>query len=349
MIIYRKAAPLRIRRAAAPEPPWWYATAIAPYGARRGVPIAIDYLELRASFSERMDVSVADDVRDDLERSSVRVDAPVLIDAAEFAEVVFRRGEETLAVMSEWDLPSTFLLSARGDVPALESARAVLAAWPLDLDAIERLASALRGRSWGMAIPVMFPATTDLAVLESLAGIASENGAEFLAAIPIELDATAKQAMARSLTLPDDEETYQHLFHADLEPVHVATERHIAALAAPNGMQDFVTPPQWNELTNWNAAVLLTLTATRMMAMHTDTEMAGAMARSARLIADLEKPIVRIAESASLSIIEALDPTSVSILTEWVGGLAPAFVERVNARWRLRRDAGMIGRMKDEG
>ncbi|HEU4521685.1 MAG TPA: hypothetical protein VFT12_06765 [Thermoanaerobaculia bacterium] len=341
MITYRKGAPLRIKRSAAPEPPWWFATAIAPYGPRRAMPIAIDYLDLRASWSERMDVAVAGNVRDELERLPGQLHPPLLIDAAEFAEVVFRRGEETLAVASEWKLPAMFLMSSRGDVPPRPDRNTILAAWPADLEVLETHAASLAGSEWGMVIPVMFPATTDLGVLDALCAIAAANGARFLAAIPIELDATAKQAMARSLTLPEDEETYQHLFHADLEPVHVATERHVAALAAGAGMQDFVVPPQWDQRSNWNAAVVLTLTATRMLAMHIDTEMAGAMARSARIVAGLEKPIARIAEAASLSIIEALDPSSVDILTDWVAGGSAAFVEKINARWRLRRDAGM--------
>ena len=340
MIVYRKAAPLRIKRSAAPEPPWWFATALAPYGPRRATPVAVDYLDLRASGAERVDVTVAADVRDDLERTSTRIAGPVLIDAAEVAETIFRRGAEALALMAEWSLPAAILLSTRGE-PLRTEERTILAAWPLEIDALERQAAILRGTDWGMAVPVMFPATTDLAALDRLCGLAAGNGARFFAAIPIEIDATAKQALARSLTLPEDDETYQHLFHANLEPVHVATERHIAALAAGAGLEDFVLPPRWGEPANWNAAVVLTLTATRMLAMQRDTEMAGALARSARLVAELEKPLVRIAEAAPLSIIEALDPTSVEILTDWAAGRDSAFVQQVNARWRLRRDAGM--------
>ena len=48
MILYRKTPQLRVRRAAAPEPPYWAATTIAPYGSRRAVPLTIDYLDLRA-------------------------------------------------------------------------------------------------------------------------------------------------------------------------------------------------------------------------------------------------------------------------------------------------------------
>ena len=107
MILYRKAAPLRIRRVVAPEPPFWCATALAPYGAKRGAPIAIDYLTSRATANDRADVTVCENVRGELERA--RIDAPVLIDASEAAEVVFRRGEEALVYCDEERLESASL------------------------------------------------------------------------------------------------------------------------------------------------------------------------------------------------------------------------------------------------
>jgi hypothetical protein len=341
LIIYRKSAPLRIRRSAVPAHPWWFATAIAPYGPRRATPLTIDYLDLRATSADRMEVSVAGDVRDDLERLSTRLEPPVLIDAAEFAEVVFRRGEQALEVMREWELPATMVVSTRGETGRSRADMTVLVAWPVEMDRIEAHAAILEGRPWGLAVPVMFPVTTDLALLERLSAVAAARGATFLSALPIDIDATAKQAMAQSLTLPDDEEIYQHLFHADLEPVHVATERHIAALAADGDMRDFVVPPRWDEKTNWNAAVVLMLAATRMLAMESDTELAGTIARSARVVAELDKPLARIAAAASLSIVEALDEVSIDILTEWIERGTSAFADRVNARWRLRRDAGV--------
>ena len=341
MIIYRKGAQVRVRRSSVPEPPWWYATALAPYGARRGTPVAIDYLDLLASWSDKMEVPVTDDARDDLERLATRLEPPVLIEAAEFSESIFRRGREMSALLAEWHLPATMLLSTRGDIDDADADMIALAAWPLDLERIETLARGLRERAWGMAVPVMFPVTTNLESLETLCQAAARNHARFFSAVSVEIDATAKQAMALSLTLPDDDETYQSLFHADLEPVHVATERHIAALAAASGMDDFVVPPGWPEKTNWNAAILLTLTATRMLALQSDTELAGTIARSARVVAQLEKPISRIAEAASLAIVETLDEASVDILTDWIAVGRSPFVERVNEQWRLRRDAGM--------
>ncbi|HUR80335.1 MAG TPA: hypothetical protein VM733_06195, partial [Thermoanaerobaculia bacterium] len=112
---------------------------------------------------------------------------------------------------------------------------------------------------------------------------------------------------------------------------------HIAALANERGMADFVLPPRWHEHTNWNASVLLTLTASRMIAMELDLGLAGTILRSARTIAELDKPVTRIAESASLSIIQNLDDTSVEMLTQWLSSGSAMFAEFVDEQWRLRR------------
>jgi hypothetical protein len=95
------------------------------------------------------------------------------------------------------------------------------------------------------------------------------------------------------------------------------------------------------------------LTATRMIAMERDIELAGTLARSARSIAELDKPLARIAAAASLSIVDALDEASVDILSDWLAGARSPFVDRVNEEWRLRRDAGLrpqaSGLKGDEG
>src|ERR1700704_5358973 len=103
VIVYKKTPHLRLTRAQMPEPPFWAASTIAPYSARRAAPIAIDYLDQRASCSDRFEVTVCENVRDDLERMTTRhpLHAPALIDAAEFAEVIFRRGQEALQFCSE--------------------------------------------------------------------------------------------------------------------------------------------------------------------------------------------------------------------------------------------------------
>ncbi len=345
MILYRKTPQLRIKGVAVPEPPFWFASAIVPYTARRGAPVAIDYIDRRASAADRLEVVVCNTVRDELERSRMRIDEPVFIDANDHAEFVFRRGEEALQFCGAEGLAALELVSTTGVLPSRvppDSAVAI-AAWPLDFEGLERFFSDAREQQirWGVAIPVLYPVTTDLASLSKLVELAEEYDASFFAAVPVEADATARQAIAQSLGLEADDESYTMLFHADLEPIHVATERHIAALATSSGMDDFITPPRWERKTNWNAAVLLTLTATRMIAMEHEIELAGRLARSARAVACLEKPIERIAEAAPLSIVQALDDASVDILTDWLGSGRSSFVDRIDRHWRLRRDAGM--------
>jgi len=162
------------------------------------------------------------------------------------------------------------------------------------------------------------------------------HDALFFAAVPVDVDATARKALAESL--PDlDGDTYDLLFHGDVEPLHVATERHIAAMAAEMGADDFVVPPRWERRSNWNGAVLLTLAATRMLAMKHDVETASRIARSARIVDQLEKSIERIAAAAHLSIVESLDDISIDALTEWLETGRSSFVDHINKQWRLRR------------
>lgn len=330
MILYRKAPQLRVRRAAAPEPPFWAATSLAPYGPRRATPVAIDYLSLRATGGERLEVSVCDRVRDELERARA-IEGTVLIDAAGQAELVFRRGEEARLWCEEEGLTSSTLISHPGSLPARGDF--VIAAWPPDPEVFAEA----RGRRWGVAVPVIFPVTTDLELLERLADAAQLHGAAFFAAVAIEVEPTAKQSMAQSRGLAAGDDLYAMLFHSDVSPLHLATERHIAALAQERGMASFILPPDWNERSNWNASALLTLTASRMIAMELDLDQAGTIARSARTIAELGKPLTRIAESASLSIVGGLDETSVAILSSWLAGDSPAFTDWVDEQWRLRR------------
>ena len=340
MILYRKAPPLRLRRVAAPATPFWCATTISPYSARRASPIAIDYVALRAAGADKLEVTVAESPRAELERMKV-LDGPVLIDATEAAESIFRRGEETLGYCVEQTLPALFLTSTEGALPSVVAGDVVvaIAAWPLDLAALALLFADAqqRGLRWGVAVPLLYPSTTDLALLEQLADLAQQHGAAFLAPIGVDIDPTAKQALAADA----DDETFAMLFHSDLEPLHTATERHVAALAAARGLADFVLPPRWDERSNWNAAILLTRTATRMMALELDLDLAGTLSRSARAIAALDKHLTRIAAAASLSIIGTLDETSAEVLTEWLATGSAEFVEYVDRKWRVRRDYGV--------
>jgi hypothetical protein len=347
LIVYKKTPHLRIARVTVPEPPYWAATTIAPYSARRAEPIAIDYVDLRASCADRFEVLVCEDVRDDLERSTTRhpLHAPALIDAAEFAEVVFGRGEEALLYCGEQQVPATHLVSGRGALPSKVPAETVvaIAAWPLELERLEPLfvAARERGFRWGVVVPVIFPVTTHLPALAELAEAAKTSQASFFAAVPVELDATARKALAQSLTGDASDETYEMLFHSDLEPLRLATERHIAALAGEIDAADFVLPPRWDRRTNWNAAVLLTLTANRILAMNHDEDLAWRLTRSAKAVALLDKQIERVAQAANLSIIDALDEISVDLLTEWLETGRSSFVDHIEKQWRLRRDAGL--------
>jgi hypothetical protein len=321
VILYRKTPQLRIRRSVAPAPPYWAATTIAPYASRRAVPVAVDYLDLRATAAEKLDVSVANSIE-----LPPRIEPPVLIEATGNAEEVFRRGE---VIASQVRDPLLLASSA----PTACEGTVVIAAWPRFDEAVFAAASRF---NWGVAIPIAYPATTGIEMLNALAAAAARHGAKFLAPFAIELDATAKQALAI------DDETYERLFHADLDPIHTATERHVAALAHEHGMADFLLPPRFGERSNWNAAIVLTLTASRMIAMEHELELAGALARSARVVAELDKPIARVAEAASLSIVEALDEVSVEVLTEWIETGRSGFVDRVDGMWRVRRDHGVV-------
>jgi hypothetical protein len=325
MILYRKTPQIRIHRSTAPEPPFWAATTIAPYSPRRAAPLAIDYLELHATGAQRLECIVADSLPNELQR------APVLVESAEWGEVIYRRGEAALRHTQGAMQLVTHAIPDDGYL--------IVSAWPLEMRRLEKLFERARGRHWGIAVPVIFPVTTDLMVLDQLAVAAQTYGARFLAALPVDIDATARNALAQSMTLDDD--TYEMLFHSDLEPISVATERHLAALAAEAGVADFIVPPRWEEKSNWNGAILLMLAATRMIAMKNDVELASRIARSSRTIAQLDKPIERIAAAASLSIIESLDEVSVDVLSDWLESGRSAFVDHVNKQWRLRRDAGV--------
>lgn len=339
MIVYRKAPHLRLQRAAAPEAPFWAATTVAPYSTRRASPLVIDYVDLRASHVERAEVNVCENVVDEIERATVRqpLDEPVLVESTEAAEVVFGRGEEALRACAKQRAAALQLVSTHGALPreVPEGTVVAVSAWPVDVVRLERLCLEARERQleFGVVVPIVFPITTDLGALAKIAEVARD--ARFLAAFGVDLDAGARKALAT------DDDSYDQLFHADLEPLTIATERHVAALAAEIGADDFVTPPRWERRSNWNGAVLLTLTATRMLAMKHEVETATRLARSARVVAQLEKPIVRIAEAASLAIVEALDDLSVDMLTEWLETGRSAYCDHVSKQWRLRRDAGL--------
>jgi hypothetical protein len=340
VIVYRKAQPLRVRRVTGPEPPFWCASIVQPYGTRRALPLAIDYGAMRASSADKLEVTVCEDVADELERMRPLA-SPVLIDAAEAAEEIFRRGEAIAAFCAQQERTFVHLVSTAAALPLTQRGDSIvtIACWPPEPSRIGELfaEAARRELSWGAAVPLLYPLTTDLQLLEQIADLAAASGARFLAGLVVDADATARQAIAQLLNLDHDDDRYALMFHGSIEPLLLSSERHLAALAHERGLADFVVPPRWDERSNWNAAVLLTLTASRMMAMELDLDLAGTIARSARLVAELDKPLARVAESASIAIVGGLDETSVEMLTEWIDRRPAPFAEYVNEQWRLRR------------
>ena len=322
----------------APEPPFWAGKVIAPYSSRRATPLAIDYIGGTVTAAERLEVQVCDDVTAMLDREAPW-SGPALVDAAEMAEAIFGRGDDATRWCLRNAQPVIQLISSRGSVGQMAAnASVVLSAWPPSPRLLEPLFEGLAdgSRNWGLLVPVIYPATTALPLIEQLVQTARSAGARFVASTGFQCDAAARRWISQMSDEPD--EVFDALFHRDLEPLLTATERHIAALAHERGMFDFITPPDWPAPTNWNAAVELTRIATRMLAMEEQAELAGEIARSARIIAGLEKPITRIAEAASLSIIEGLNGRAIDVLTHWLQGATAPFASEIEERWRLRRN-----------
>src|SRR5207248_11156043 len=121
-----------------------------------------------------------------------------------------------------------------------------IAAWPQEMARLEALFADAKARALrcGVVIPIIFPVTTDLTALTQLADLARTYEASFFAGAPVELEATARNALARSLTGDAGDDTYEMLFHSDLGPIRLSTERHIAALASELNAADCVVPPR---------------------------------------------------------------------------------------------------------
>lgn len=344
MIRYEKKRAIGVTRTLVPQPPFWARTTLSPYTWPRAVPLSIDYQALTARGTEALDVEVSDRLDDQLAREAT-IEGPVLIDATGPAESIYRRGRETVKWTTEHRLASTLLISAdcsKGDESTSTAGQLAVAAWPLSIERLAELFQKLGGSGlrWGVAVPVIYPVATDLALLESLADLAVRNGAEFLGALPIDLEPTAKRALAGLLALGDDDDAYNTLFHSELDTITVATERHISALARERGLVDFVPPPSADRRTNWNAAVHLTLAASRMLRLKDRTEFAWTLLRAAQSVATLPKPIERIVSVASLSIIPGLGPEISIALEQWTRTGRSALTDAVHAHWPLRRDHG---------
>jgi hypothetical protein len=341
VIVYRRTPALRLERFPAPQPPFWTATAAFPYGSPGGASVEVDFRSLSAVRGAKGEVSVCDDPVDQIERVS-RVGVPITIDASSAGEPVFRRGEALLthAAARRWE--ALGILSSRGHIPPIDPSAPLslaISAWPLDRDALTNLfadASA-SGLAWGVIVPVIFPLTTALGTLEWLAGAAAASGARYLAAVPLDLEPEARRAIVE-IDAASDETSFDLLFHSDLELLSVATERHIAALAAERALVDRIVLPGENELTNWNAAVALARTADRLIRMKKRVELGWEMIRASGAVAQLGKPIDVVAGQAGVSAISGVDGVIAESLEEWLDERSSELSREVDAEWRLRRD-----------
>ena len=243
----------------------------------------------------------------------------MLIDAAEFAEVIFRRGEEALQFCAENDSAAMHLVSTRGALPEDRT--------PTDRGGHRAVAAGVRPRrglfaeaqgartALGRGRAGHYPVTTDL----DRAGAAGRGGARraVLRRVPVEIDATARNAIGAQSLTGDDSDELRDALPRRPRADRLATERHIAALAAEIGAQ-IRRPAALGAPHELEAAVLLTLAATRMLAMKRDVELAWRSTRSARTGRAAREADRARGQAASLSIIESLDEISVELLTEWL-------------------------------
>ncbi len=347
MLTYRTARKLRVRKFARPEAPLWPATMLFLYAGPSHAPIAVDITELTADSVERAEVEVADEVADILSREQIQAPFrdPVVVEAAGPVESVFRKGEDAARHQLEQGSRVTQIISSDGAVPRIASSnfQLVISAWPFDFKSLEpmfREASDAGLARWGVWLPVIYPVTTELEKLERLADLIATHGGSFLASSSIDATQTAKSAIARAVDDEMDDEMYDTLFHADPETLALATERHAAALAHERGLEDGVPLPGGDDQSNWSAAILLASAGSRLARMKGDPELGWTLLRSSVAIANLGKPLSVVASAAPLSIIEGLDPLAAGALEAWLRGEPAAFLDEVNAEWRLRRDAG---------
>ncbi|MFN2443372.1 MAG: hypothetical protein ABR517_11875 [Thermoanaerobaculia bacterium] len=343
MIVYRKGGLLRLLRHTAPDPPFWAAGTALPYSARRTSPVVVDWINLVASRSEYEEVEIASAVRETILRSNY-LRPPLLVDATGPAEAVYARGAEAAVAAAEAGLDTLLLISTEGAIPARthDLLTIAIAAWPTEtISALETLGSeaAGRGHRHGVVVPVIPPETTELPLLEEIADAAKSGGANFLAAVPIDVDPTARRALAERRDV--DQETLSLLFETDLELLTVATERHVAALAIERNMADLVPVPGAEPGANWSVSAALASTGNRMIRMNRDVELGWEMLRASRTIAALGTPIRRIAAAASLAIIEPLEPMIAEAIEEWLADGSSELMGRVDRDWRLRRDYGV--------
>jgi hypothetical protein len=331
-----------------PQTPFWASTTLSPYRGRARSDLAIDYRQLLAEPGGADLVTIWEG-----DAETIRIEStPLLIDATGPLEEYYGRGS-LLANRALEDRLETSMLICSGstleEIDPHDDLTVTLTTWPLDLPAIEDRASMLHARrfQWGLAIPIVYPITTELSMLRRLADVAAANGASYIISIALDIDPAAKQRIAMSMVA--DEESYVTLFGADLETITVATERHIAALAHERGLSDILLLPRHEERSNWNASVLLSTAGSRMLRMKRDAEEGWRLVRAAKVIAELDKPIERIAQMASLSIIDGVSALAVEIVSEWLQRRPARKFEEISSSWRLRRDYGVDDEESESG
>jgi hypothetical protein len=343
LIVYRKGGLIRLLRHTAPDPPFWAAGTALPYSARRTSPVVVDWINLVASRSDYEEVEVASAVAETIQRSNY-LRPPLLVDATGPAEAVYARGAEAALAAAEAGLDTLLLVSTEGAIPDRRHDRLTIAiaAWPAEtiagIETLGRLAAS-HGHGHGVVVPIIPPETTELPLLEEIADAAVRGGAQFLAAVPIDVDPTARRALAERKDV--DQETLSLLFETDLELLTVATERHVAALAAERNLADLVPVPGMEPGSNWSVSAALASTGNRMIRMNRDVEMGWEMLRASRTIAALGTPIRRIAAAASLAIIEPLEPMIAEAVEEWLASGRSELMDDIDRSWRLRRDHGV--------
>lgn len=336
MITHVKISQLRLEHATWPQAPFWQATTVAPYGAPRGHELAVNYLTLAASGKARREVTVTRSVAGRIEREQ-RLDEPVLVESAEATETVFRRGEEAMRILQARGVRALQLISTLGRIPALEPAETsslAISCWPLlpgDLERLFRRASDA-GFQWGALVPAVLPSESCEATLREIADMAAECGAAYFAAVPLDLDTSARNALAS--LMGGNTTAWQSMFDGDPDDAIVDTERLVAKLAHERSMADRVTIPGLDPCSNWSAAIRLCVAGARLLRLRRDVELGWTLLRSAKLIAQLHKPVDRIAAAASLSIIQALDATSVGALEAWLKRGDTSFFDEIDEDWR---------------
>lgn len=339
MIRYTIEGRVRFHQNREMQQPFWQATTVHLYSPDvRSVPLGIDFVRLKASAHRSIEVAVPRTLEGlDLDR----LPSPVLIDAWGPEELIYRRGDALLHELSS-DARPMLLLSSDGDVPREMSAvlpLLIVTAWPLDLVALESIAerASEAGLEWGILIPVIFPITTNLDAIETISRTARQHGASFMASSSIELDPKARGAVA-SMCDDLDEETWATLFDADLDRIHLATERHIASLAHELGIADTIAPPLGESRSNRAAAIFLSRIGARMVRMDHDVELGWKFLKASGRIATLDKEIARIASTAHVTILPELEEEMISeVVEQWLESGSAEFADHIDDKWRVKR------------